>query len=355
MALIRELPVTEGFEVSSESISFDAEFFVWDVIGGVLEVEQTVFLYAPLVLFQLVRGKITCKEMGPGMWHAAVHYQNLDPNRAVGIEPAKPEPPDANAAVNGPNGPKFGFDTTGGTRHAVQSNTTRGMYTNQSSDINVIAPDNNNAIGVSGESVQGVDIPDRKFEWTLEIPFPYVSIAYIIGLYHITGTVNYGQRFAGFDKGELMFLGASGSYTANDAWVINHRFAVSPNRTDIQVNGAVMPTPGSGGVPVSGGIIKVPFKAGWDYLWFAYVKAKVGNRILQIPSAAYVEVVHDTGDFQILTGGPGTLEQILGPDAQGPGFFGQMSKLIQKKLRFRDPSQLPGTVVEWKWSDPNLP
>ena len=198
MALIRELPVTEGFEVSSESISFDAEFFVWDVIGGVLEVEQTVLAYAPVVLFQLVRGKITCKEMGPGMWHAAVHYQNLDPNRAVGIEPAKPEPPDANAAVNGPNGPKFGFDTTGGTRHAVQSNTTRGMYTNQSSDINVIAPDNNNAIGVSGESVQGVDIPDRKFEWTLEIPFPYVSIAYIIGLYHITGTVNYGQRFAGF-------------------------------------------------------------------------------------------------------------------------------------------------------------
>jgi hypothetical protein len=54
-----------------------------------------------------------------------------------------------------------------------------------------------------------------------------VTGGYKLALFNLTGKVN-GSGFKGFAKGEVLFLGASGSKRGLDDWEITFRFAASP-------------------------------------------------------------------------------------------------------------------------------
>ena len=174
----------------------------------------------------------------------------------------------------------FAFDTGGGTKHLNQSLKTDGRYPNN-------APDFAGAIEVDNEgNVNGVDVtmPVLNFTETHTLNGGRVPTSYKKTLAALTGTVNSGS-FRGFSRGEVLFLGASGtkrSKKASAPWEITYRFAVSPNQAGLQV-----------------GDIKVTRKYGWDYLWVRYADkvAEGGKNVVKKPVAAYVEMVYPEGDF----------------------------------------------------------
>lgn len=348
-AKIRETPMTRDFSISADATDFDAEFFVWDVTLGEPEVKETALAYVPSAYLQLIRQNVKAREVAPGAWLVTVHYASIDPQRAVGTTPTGgPQPPDPNGPTNGINGPKYGFETTGGTTHITQSRRTVSKTSNRGDET----PDTGQAIGVSDTGVAGCDIHSPRLEITMEFPYPLVSLAYICALQCLTGTVNYKQKFAGFQEGEVLYLGATGNYTQNDAWVVTHRFGIAQNQPNVKIAAAIIPTTGAGGLPAAGGQITIPMVRGWDYVWVEYTTARVGpapGRMLQIPSAAYVEEVYPTGNFCILPGGPPKLREILGEDANAPGFFQRMSEKVAEKVRLRNSSvqQVVGSVVGW--------
>ena len=114
MALIRELPNTRDFDISVDGASFDAEFFVWEAINEV-DVELTVFAYAPLFYLGLTRGKLKSREVAPGMWMCSLNYSTLSPQQATGQDPPQPQIPQPENVI----GPEFGFDTTGATTQTL--------------------------------------------------------------------------------------------------------------------------------------------------------------------------------------------------------------------------------------------
>ena len=184
------------------------------------------------------------------------------------------------AADDGEDESVFAFDTGGGTKHLNQSLRTDGRYPNT-------APDFAGAIGVDNEgNVGGVDVtmPVLNFTETHTLNGNRVSTSYKKTLADLTGTVN-SSAFRGFSAGEVLFLGASGtkrSKKPSAPWEITYRFAVSPNRTGLQV-----------------GDIRVARKYGWDYLWVRYADkvAANGRNVVKKPVAAYVETVYPRGDF----------------------------------------------------------
>ena len=174
----------------------------------------------------------------------------------------------------------FAFDTGGGTKHLNQSIKTDGKYPKD-------APDFAGAIEVDNEgNVNGIDVtmPVLNFTETHTLAGSRVSTSYKKTLAGLTGTVN-RSGFRGFERGEVLFLGASGtkrSKKSSAPWEITFRFAVSPNQAGLQV-----------------GDIKIARKYGWDYLWVRYADkvAEGGKNMVKKPVAAYVEQVYPEGDF----------------------------------------------------------
>ena len=177
---------------------------------------------------------------------------------------------------------RFSFDTGGGTQHITQS-----LVTVQSfAPGGATAPNFKGAIGVTHDSVEGVDIhvPVYNFSETHYLADAAVTPAYRGKLFNLTGKVN-DSSFKGLAAGECLFLGASGSKRGADDWEISFRFAASPNRTGITVGDIT-------------GIIK----KGWEYLWVRYeddVDAPTASMVKK-PVAAYVEKVYEVGDFSDL-------------------------------------------------------
>jgi len=178
-------------------------------------------------------------------------------------------------------GSTFSFDTGGGTIHITQSLATVGF-----APPGKTAPDHKGAIGVDGNTVNGVDIVTRTygFSETGYIADSLVTDTYKGNLFDLTGKVN-DAPFKGTAAGECLFMGASGSKRNDSDWEINFRFAAAKNATNVDVGGIV-----------------VTQKNGWDYLWVSYeqVKDETSNAMVMNPTAAYVEQVYEIGDFSLL-------------------------------------------------------
>jgi len=174
----------------------------------------------------------------------------------------------------------FSFDTGGGTQHITQSLATVGKHAAPGQ----AAPDFGGAIGVTRDSVEGVDITVPVYNWTEThyLDDVYVTGSYKVTLFHLTGKVNQ-QTFRGFEPGEVLFLGASGSKRGEGDWEITFRFAASPNRWNLAV-----------------GQIAGIRKRGWEYLWVRYVDDEDEGVLVKRPAAVYVEQVYEYGDFRRL-------------------------------------------------------
>ncbi len=174
----------------------------------------------------------------------------------------------------------FAFDTGGGTMHRNQSIRTVSVTPNG-------APDFAGAIEVDNSgNVNGIDVtmPVLNFTETHTVDGLKVTTQYKKDVAALTGSVN-SSSFRGFEPGEVLFLGASGSKKSKEAeaaWEITFKFAVSPNRTGLEV-----------------GSLTVQQKRGWDYLWVRYADkvAANGKNVVKSPVAAYVEQVYPDGDF----------------------------------------------------------
>jgi hypothetical protein len=169
------------------------------------------------------------------------------------------------------------LDTGGGTQHITQSRATVSKH----APAGETAPDFKGAIGVTTDSVEGTDItiPIFNFAETHYVPTAAVTDGYKLALFSLTGKAN-DAAFRGFQAGEVLFLGASGSKRGKDDWEITFRFAASLNITGLGV----------------GDIVGID-KKGWEYLWVRYADAEDENVLVKQPIAAYVEQVYQEADF----------------------------------------------------------
>ena len=149
------------------------------------------------------------------------------------------------------------------------------------------APDYKQAIGVTRDRVEGTDIYDGKFEFTLTAQTYPVNLPYLRKIRAMTPTIN-ASAWYGFNAGEVLFLGATGQCTPGNVWRVTYKFAVGQNLYAVPVS-----VDAATGVPR----LVVPYKGAWEYLWCAYGPDTDGKRLLEIPQAAYVEKVYRYSDF----------------------------------------------------------
>jgi hypothetical protein len=224
-----------------------------------LAARDALLTEAPELYGGLVRQSAHMERIAWDTWEASIRYGERE----------RKEPGESS----------FAFDTGGGNQHITQSLATVGAYAAPGQ----MAPNFRGAIGVTHDSVEGVDvtIPVYNFSETHYLATEAVTGAYKAALFHLTGRVN-NAPFKGFAAGEVLFLGASGSKRGKDDWEITFKFAASPNASGLVV-----------------GEITGITKKGWEYLWVRYADAEDTDAhvLVKKPVAAYVEQVYPYGNF----------------------------------------------------------
>jgi hypothetical protein len=173
------------------------------------------------------------------------------------------------------------FDTSGGTQHITQA------YGETKFGAN--APDQQKAIGVDSNGVNGVDIVVPQLQWqeSYDVPNAFVTDAYIRGVSGVTGTTN-NAAFRGFEAGEVLFVGCSGSQEWDDQkgrgpWSLSFRFVASKNVTGETI-----------------GEISGVNKKGHEYLWVRYEESESSSVLIKKPKAVYVNKVYRESSFSAL-------------------------------------------------------
>jgi hypothetical protein len=185
------------------------------------------------------------------------------------------------------------FDTGGATQNIKQGLPVgEGVGLNFEFSYPPEAVNQSGAICVDGTSVQGVDIIVPQLTWTetYDVPAQYVTTAYIKKVSTLTGTVN-DADFRGFESGEVLFLGASGSQQWDEdkgdgPWSLSYKFVANAN----QGEGKTFPA-------ITIGSIEGIEKDGHDYLWVKYEDRLSQNSVLKLPKAVYVNRVYRRDDF----------------------------------------------------------
>jgi hypothetical protein len=189
------------------------------------------------------------------------------------------------------------FDTGGATQHITQAIGSDDFPDGEQRFHSgaPAAPNMQGAIGVDGDSVQGVDIVVPQLTWTetYDVPAQYVSTDYVKTTSRMTGTVN-DDEFRGFAAGEVLFLGASGSQQWDEEkgdgpWSLSYKFVAHPNYGA----GKTLPA-------LTIGNIEDIEKDGHDYLWVRYEDAVSGSTLLKRPKFVYVNKVYRRADFKDL-------------------------------------------------------
>lgn len=203
-----------------------------------------------------------------GLWDVTASYRSLSKTPT--------EPPPAGAAG------EYEFETSTSVVHITQSKATVGGYAPAGV---VTIPDYDEAIGVSGEGIDGCDIlvPESRWSETHYLTDATVTSAYRKLVREMVGKVN-NAPFRDHAAGEVLLLGVRGSRRRADlVWQITFRFAFSKNATGLSI-----------------GAITGIAKEGWEYLWAAYEPVVHADRVVLKPQFAYVERVYDSANFATL-------------------------------------------------------
>jgi hypothetical protein len=209
--------------------------------------------------------------LGDNAWQVTINYEK------AGAEPEETEPLKRSRS----------FDTTGGTQHITQAcSVGSGGTLDFEKRFPSTATNMSGAIGVDSNGVNGIDIVVPQLQWQeqYDVPNVYVTSAWIRGVAGLTGTTN-NAAFRGFEAGEVLFLGCSGSQEWDDQkgrgpWSLSFRFVASKNVTAQTI-----------------GSISDIEKKGHEYLWVRYEDAVSSNTLLKQPKAVYVSKVYKDGDF----------------------------------------------------------
>lgn len=362
MPSIRPLPIP-NFELTPGTASLPIPYLVQGTTDEG-EVHELVVATIPASYRGLVPTNLRSDNVGGGVWICTVDFTPLDRQQSLkdsggtsagsgaAENPTAPGSSEPLTALNG--GASLSFDTTGQTTHVTQSRETRWMaapgdvhgvgmqvdavnnlkvdpdgYVPNDDDVGKIvqitqseewtggiytitahdgtywtlnsspaatgttgglwtltaAQNFKQAIGVTRDRIEGCDIFAPKLEFQIDVQRSNVTLDYLLTLFAQTGKVNYAAPFWNFPVGTVLYLGASGKFSFGDRWNLSHKFAYSPNETDFYVS---FPD------------ILIPEKKGWDHLWVRYADSDLADGVLPLPSAAYVEVVYETGDFDAL-------------------------------------------------------
>lgn len=227
-------------------------------------------LYAPRYILGgygpfWTRRKLDVKPVGNRYYEVAATYSTIlqppstETSGSGGTSPA-PKPTPGSIA----------WDTTGRTEHITQAYDT--TVTPEG------GPELFDAINVSGDGVQGLDVvrPSLRYSETWIVPASLaVSGSFITAVYTLTGTVN-NQAFRFFDIGEVLFMGARAQWQGGEPFVaVTFDFECRPNDDNVYVNGIT-------GVE----------KEGWQYLWIMYEPKVEGSNLVRMPKFAYVQDVY---------------------------------------------------------------
>lgn len=179
------------------------------------------------------------------------------------------------------------WDTTGHTEHISQ-----GLAGEVS--IPGSAPYFYEAINVSGDSVQGIDVvrPGLRYSETWVFPASIaVSEAFVKVVYTLTGTVN-KSKFRAFEPGECLFMGARAQWQGDQPYVnVSFDFEARPNNDAYYVSGIT-------------GISK----KGWEHIWIRYEAESSGGALIRKPIAAYKNKVYEEKEWdglKIVSKSPG--------------------------------------------------
>lgn len=241
---------------------------IHDDVNTTLTLNALYWTYPNQPLNSLQAESYTLEYLGDDAWQLDVTYTSMG-----GEDDAQQQPLNRSRS----------FETGGATTHITQA-----LSETKYGD----GPDMNNAIGVSGDGVAGVDIVIPQLNWTetYDVPSRYVSNAYVAAVHSLTGTVN-SSPFRGFAAGEVLFLGCSGSQQwdsqkGDGPWNLSFKFSASPNAGA----GQTLPE-----IQIGGGIIAS--KKGHEYVWMRYEDVISESSLVKRPTAAYVNRVYREASF----------------------------------------------------------
>lgn len=259
--------MTRSYKVFGTTNDVDVHADANDRISGLLRVWQY-----PGTNVQLMAESYSVSYLGDDAWQVTISYEKNGADDQDQQNPLRRS---------------RSFDTSGGSQHKTQAYSVGSgtaldfEYRYPSSATNM-----SGAIGVDDNGVQGVDVVVPALTWTetYDVPSRYVSSSYIRNVAKLTGTVN-NSTFRGFQAGEVLFLGASGSQEWDEEkgdgpWTLSFKFSASENQTGITI-----------------GSIGNIQKKGWHYLWVRYEPKVDSNSLLQQPKAVYVSKVYQDGNF----------------------------------------------------------
>jgi len=229
--------------------------------------------YPGVPSMQLMAESYSVSFLGDNAWQVTINYSK--DGAEDGTEPLKRA---------------RSFDTTGGTQHITQAcSVGSGGTLDFEKRFPSSATNMSGAIGVDSNGVNGVDVVVPQLQWqeTYDVPNTYVTSGWIRGVAGVTGTTN-NASFRGFDAGEVLFMGCSGSQEWDDQkgkgpWSLSFRFVASKNVTGQTI-----------------GSISGIEKKGHEYLWVRYEDSVTSNTLLKQPKAVYVSKVYKDSDFSLL-------------------------------------------------------
>jgi hypothetical protein len=272
---VQEIVPSGSGGVGTVDGAVEARYRITSAVTDTLaDIEAALLAYSPSTYRGLYRASPPhIEELGGEVWIGTVRYAA-----------------NAFAAVQVPT---FQFSTAGGTKHIIHSKERK-----SASAIDGTGnppPNHGGLIGISGKpgekQAAGTDVvfPVYKFSETHYFSVNDVDNFYKGVLFSLTGRVNNGP-FKGFNPGEVLFLGATGTLRDQFWWEITFEFAASPNLTNVVIN--------EGGTDQ----ITVAEVGGWDYLWTTSTETAdmTAFEIALGIQAAYVDRVYDDGDMSFL-------------------------------------------------------
>lgn len=232
------------------------------------EVQATALLFTPPAVSStygiLYRQDVIVDPEGNDQWGVTVPYGKV--NKVVGSF-------------------TLSFDTTGGTVNRKVSIATTNSYkaTGEPDD----PPDYKGAIDVQDDGqVNGADvvIPALKLNAHFKHPVAVITLPQIRAIARMAGTVN-SATFLGFEAGEVLFLGATGSEGTDSETEVTYQFACSENLVDGTIG---------------------PFthinKGGWDYVWVKFHPDVDGGNPIIKPRWIFMEQVYFRKNFAAILG-----------------------------------------------------
>lgn len=259
-------------------------------------------LVSPETYLGFIRQTITPKRIGPLIYKTDVHYGTVGQGgseQPTGTTPTPPTQPGGGGggSENVPLGPDYNLEVTGGTVHITKSFETRYRRAFGDDDTETgSAPDYQGAIGVSKDHVEGVDVLDTGVEWSRTVIRENVTNAYVDGLAALRGKVNNAIYYNG-EIGEQLYIGTSGKATENGKWSLTHKFIKRKNQTDLII---VAGDPEDGAYPYDALSLTLPVVRGHEHVWVKYAENTVGDEVAPRPLYAYVEVIHQLGNFDAI-------------------------------------------------------